>query len=136
MEKNSAHSYCGNMNLFRRVFHRLIWRHTHFYGVKSANIVLCVYIYLKKERISRINKKVGDHSRGWLEGSFFNSYYTEVYGKGTNPFPGLLHFTLDVYLIILNIKQGAIKYLFLSLWYDLTWDWTPVSRAMGEHFNR
>ena len=22
--------------------------------------------------------KVGDHSRGWTEGSIFNSYYTEV----------------------------------------------------------
>ena len=22
---------------------------------------------------------------------------------------------------------------FLSLWYDLTWDWTAVSRAIGEH---
>ena len=34
-------------------------------------------------------KQVGDCSRGWPEGSLFNSYYTAT------PFPGLLHFTLD-----------------------------------------
>ena len=34
---------------------------------------------------------------------------------------------------MLNLKQGGIKYHFLSLWYDSIWDWTPVSRAFGEH---
>ena len=28
------------------------------------------------------------------------------------PFPGLLHFTLDTYLILLSVKQGGIKYHF------------------------
>ena len=37
-------------------------------------------------------------------------------------FPGLLHFTLDTYLIMLSVKQGSIKYHFSSLWYDSTWD--------------
>ena len=37
----------------------------------------------------------------------------------------MLHFTLDMYLILLSVKQGGIKYHFLSLWYDTTWDWTP-----------
>ena len=37
---------------------------------------------------------------------------------------------------MLSVKQGGIKYHFLSLWYDLTWDWTQVSRAIGEHSNR
>ena len=36
---------------------------------------------------------------------------------------------------MLSVKQGGIKYHFLSLWYDLTWDQTQVSRAMGEHSN-
>ena len=35
-------------------------------------------------------------------------------------FPGFFHFTLDAYLIILSVKQGGIKYHFLSLWYDST----------------
>ena len=40
------------------------------------------------------------------------------------PFPGLLLFTFDPYRIILSVKQGGIKYHFLSLSYDSTWDWT------------
>ena len=36
---------------------------------------------------------------------------------------------------MLNVIQGGIKYHFLSIWYDLTWDWTQVSRAIGEHSN-
>ena len=31
-------------------------------------------------------------------------------GEGADPFPGLLHFTL----IMLSVKQGGIKYHFLS----------------------
>ena len=50
-------------------------------------------------------------------------------------FPGLLHFTLDPYLIMLSVKQGGIKYHFLSHWYDSTWDWMQVSRAIGKHSN-
>ena len=34
---------------------------------------------------------------------------------------------------MLSVKQGGIKYYFLSLWYDSTWDWTPVSRTIGEY---
>ena len=37
---------------------------------------------------------------------------------------------------MLSVKQVGIKYHFLSLWYDSTWDWNQVSRAIGEHFNR
>ena len=34
---------------------------------------------------------------------------------------------------MLSAKQGGIKYHFLSLWYDSTRDWTPVSRAIVKH---
>ena len=54
---------------------------------------------------------------------------------GATPFPGLLHFTLDAYLIMLSDKQGSIKYHFLSLWYDSTWDWTQVSGVISGHSN-
>ena len=53
--------------------------------------------------------------------------------EGATTYSGLLHFTLDLYLIILSAKQGGIKYHFLSLWYDSTWDWTQVSLAIGEN---
>ena len=36
---------------------------------------------------------------------------------------------------MLSVKQGGIKYRFLSLWYDSTWDWTQISRAIGKHYN-
>ena len=49
--------------------------------------------------------------------------------------PRLTDFNLDHYLIMLSIKQGGIKYHSLSLWYDSTWDWTQVSRTIGEHSN-
>ena len=36
---------------------------------------------------------------------------------------------------MMSVKQGSIKYHFFSLWYDSTWDWTQVSRAIGKHSN-
>ena len=36
---------------------------------------------------------------------------------------------------MLSVKQRGIKYHFLSLWYDSTWDRTQVSQAIGEHSN-
>ena len=56
--------------------------------------------------------KVGDHIRGRPEGSFFNSLLHRDIGEGATPFPGMLHFTLDTYLIMLSVKQGGIKYHF------------------------
>ena len=40
---------------------------------------------------------------------------------GRYSFLGLLHFTLDTYLIVLSVKQGAIKYHFFKslVWLDL-----------------
>ena len=37
-----------------------------------------------------------------------------------------------MYLILLSVKQGGIKYHFWSLWYDVTKDWTQISRTIGE----
>ena len=52
----------------------------------------------------------------------------------STPFSGLLHFTLDTLLILLSVKPESIKYHFLSLWYDVTCDWTQVSRTIAEHY--
>ena len=42
-----------------------------------------LYLTKKRTRIHSIPhiSKVGDHSRGWPEGSLFNSYYTNVLGR-------------------------------------------------------
>ena len=37
---------------------------------------------------------------------------------------------------MLSVKQGDIKYHFFNLCYDSTWDWTPVSQTIIEHWNR
>ena len=34
---------------------------------------------------------------------------------------------------MLSVKQGGIKYHFLNLWYDSTWDWNLISRTVGEN---
>ena len=80
--------------------------------------------------------KVGDLSRWDPKNPIFNSYHTEVLGKV------LLHSldcsTLPLILtrlsfINLSVKQGRIKYHFLNIWYDSTWDWNLVSRTIGKH---
>ena len=34
--------------------------------------------------------------------------------EGSTAFPGLLHFTLDSYVIALSVKQGSIKFHFFE----------------------
>ena len=50
--------------------HTYIYIYMYTYTHKCVCVCVCVYIY--------IYKKVGDFSREWPGGSFFNSYYTEV----------------------------------------------------------
>ena len=59
----------------------------------------CVVGKLNKEDIS----KVGDLIRRSPEGSF-SIATTPSCKDGASPFPGLLHFTLDSYLIMLIVK--------------------------------
>ena len=42
--------------------------------------------------------------------------------RGCYSIPWIAPLFLDPYFIILSVKQGGIKYYFLSLWYDSTWD--------------
>ena len=63
-------------------------------------------------------------SRIWTRVAVSISYDINHYTTGTS----------YTYLIMLSAKQGGIKYHFLSLWYNSTWDWTLVSQAIGQHF--
>ena len=54
---------------------------------------------------------VDDRSRERPEGSLSIATIVRRRGDAT-PFPGLLHFTLDTYLILLSVKQGGIEYHF------------------------
>ena len=40
---------------------------------------------------------------------------TPMFRRGAAPFPGLLHFTLDPYVISMNVKQGGSKFHFWVL---------------------
>ena len=103
------------------------------FGNKKRGEFVCSHLApnIKYIKVSRF----GDLSRGWPECSLFNSYYTKVYGRA------LLHsldsstLPLMLTLIMLSAKQGGIKYHFLSLWYDSTWDWIQILGILGEHFS-
>ena len=103
-----------------------IYSHIYIYVI-PLYIYIYIYIYIyvipflisHKKSISTIKShflvyletqvsKVGDHSRGWPEGSLFDSLLHQGVREGATPFPGLLHFTLDPYLII---KSHFLVYL-------------------------
>ena len=58
------------------------------------------------------SNKVGDCSQGLPKSSLFYKLLHWGIGEDTTPFPGLLHFTLETYLIMLSVKQGGIKHSF------------------------
>ena len=61
----------------------------------------------KKKRKKRKEKKRKNNHRKLLHCGV---------GEDAAPFPGLLHFTLDPYLIMHSVKH------FLRFWYDSTWE--------------
>ena len=69
----------------------------------------------------RLKVKLATVVEGDLKAPFLIATTPRCWG-GHIHLPGLLHFTLDPYLIMLSVKQGGIKYHFLSLWYDSTWN--------------
>ena len=76
---------------------------TPFWPNNDSEVNYVVTRFITRAIVKLSKSKVGNLSRGWPEGSLFNSYYTEVLGGGDTPFPGLLHFTLDPYLIMLSV---------------------------------
>ena len=58
---------------------------------------------------------------------------TQSVGEGATPFPGLVHFTLDPYIIMLSIKQGGIKYHFWVFGMTRPGIENPVFRTIGVH---
>ena len=67
-----------------------------------------------------ITRLHGTCSKGWSL-TYYQTLKPECYQ---------LEGEVDSYL---SGKQGGIKYHFLSLRYDVTWDWTQVSGTIGEH---
>ena len=85
-----------------------------------SEIIILVYIH-KYIYIYKVKVKLATIVEGNLKAPF-SIATTPMCRGGRYSFPGLLYFTLDPYLIMLSVKQGGIKYHFLSLWYDSTWD--------------
>ena len=93
----------------------------------DINISTYIYIYIYK--VSWPTLVEGDLK------ALFSIASIPGYTRGHYSFPCIDPLTLDLYLIILSVKQGGIKHHFLSLCYDSTWDWTVVSRAINKHLN-
>ena len=70
---------------------------------------------LSVEKKKRIKYGVNSRSNNVLVEMFYYNHFLLVISE----FVELLHFILDPHLIMLSVKQGDIKYYFLSLWYDL-----------------
>ena len=82
------------------------------------------YIYIYISKVGEGNTKAP-----------FSIYITPKCRGGRYSFPGMLHFTLDTYFVMLIVKQGGIKNHFLSLWYDstcrrLTKAWTAIDQLV------
>ena len=48
--------------------------------------------------------------------NFKNGIWYLLVGESATPFPGLLHFTLDMYLILLSVKLSNIRYISRVKW--------------------
>ena len=117
--------------------------------------LICAGVYLSAERYSQHiqqslatgayrqiyfhfpiykSSKVGELNRGWFEGSLFNSYFTGVKGRALLLSLDCSTLPLIRTLYCWVLSKEAFSSIF-SLWYDSTWDWTLVSRTIGEHSN-
>ena len=78
-----------------------------------------IYIYIYIDNIKLV-VKLATVVEGDLKAPFSIAITSRCRG-GRYSFPGLLHFTLDAYLIMLSVKQGSIKYHFFEslVWLDL-----------------
>ena len=101
-----------------------IFKQKYFIELLSYNIYIYIYIYI--------------HISSWP--SFAEGNQKAPFSIATTPggrgrcysFLWIAPLTLDPYLIMMSVKEISSTNL-LSLWYDLTWDWTLVSRTCGEH---
>ena len=92
----------------RFVFGSVLW-HINPCGLFNATFslsLLYIYIYISK---------VGNCSQEWPKSSLFNKLLHQAVGEGTTPFPRLLHFTFDLYLIMLSVKHFFETLVWLDL---------------------
>ena len=110
--------------IWTRDAYSIFWTHLHVclyvcMCKHCTNIYIYIYIYIYISWPTVVD--------GRPKGFFFDSYYTDSLDSLN------WYTSLDSCLIILSAKQGGFKYNFLSIWYDSTWDWTPVSQTIGKN---
>ena len=71
---------------------------------------LIIYIY-KLATVAEVDSKIP-----------FSIAATPRFRERRYFFPWIASLTFDPYIVMLNVKQGGIKYYFFSLWYDSTWN--------------
>ena len=84
--------------------------------------ILCLYEYISWLTIIKGNLIVP-----------FSIGTTPRCKEGCYSFLLIVPLNFDPYLIMLSVKHGGMKYHFLSLWCDSTWDWILVSQGIGKH---
>ena len=92
-------------------------------------ILVCLYIYIYIYKVNWPTVVESDPK------SPFSIATILGVGNDSTPFPWLLHLPLITTFIMLSFKQGGNKYHFLTLSYNLTWNWSRISRAIGKHSN-
>ena len=110
-------------NLYFKMLARKTLPHTHVIQRNSLSMddYIYIYIYIKLATLVEGDPKAS-----------FSIAITPRCREGCYSFPWIAPLYFDPHLIMLSVKQGGIKYHSLSLWYDSTWDWTPVSWTIGE----
>ena len=126
------------------MIYQIFMKHAYIHGVSScgvlANVLDCEIVvsdfelqlryYVHFRTISKVKLATIVESD---QKAPFSISTTSTCRGGRYFFLWIAPLTLDMYLILLSVKQGGIKYPFLSLWYVATWDWTQVFRTIGEH---
>ena len=100
-------------------------RNENFWGWPNTFDWWCIYIYIKLATVVEGHPKAS-----------FLVATTQWCRGGTSPFPGLLHFTLDMYLIILRywyIYLLLVAYIYI---YNDHWKSSelPKKKIKAEHF--
>ena len=99
-------------------------QHTHTHTHTHTHKMCISLFFLANSRLFvvwHISKKMATIVEGNPKAPFSIATTPRCRGRRYS-FPELPYFTLDPYLIMLSVKQGGMKYHFLSLWYDSTWD--------------
>ena len=95
----------------------------------SLSLYIYIYIYIYMSQKVKLECAV----KRDLNAPCFNTFNIEVSGRVQLHFLDWSTLLLIRAFLILSVKQGSIKYDFLSLWYDSTRDFIPVSRSIGEY---